>query len=101
MYDAIDDPYCYPGSSVLKNLPGLTSQEALDRFEAVASGRRFLEPMPTGRWGVSHYRAIHRHIFQDVYVWAGRFRSVLTPDREEPTTALACQARLEGVGDLF
>jgi cell filamentation protein len=25
---------------------------------------------------VTHYRAIHRHLFQDVYRWAGRFRTV-------------------------
>jgi cell filamentation protein len=25
---------------------------------------------------VSHYQAIHRHLFQDVYSWAGRFRTV-------------------------
>lgn len=75
MYDAVTDPYCYPGSAVLENLPGLTSQGALARFEAVATGRRFVEPMPSGRWSVRHYRAVHRHIFQDVYAWAGRTRT--------------------------
>lgn len=29
-----------------------------------------------GGLGVRHYCAIHRHIFQDVYTWAGRFRTV-------------------------
>src|ERR1700712_149025 len=76
MYDAVADPYCYDGTVVLRNVPGLRSQEALDRFEAVATGRRFLEPMPGGRWTVRHYLAVHRHIFQDVYRWAGRLRSV-------------------------
>ncbi len=32
--------------------------------------------MPEGRWSVRHYRAIHHHIFQDVYPWAGRLRTV-------------------------
>ena len=76
MYATIADPYCYAGSTVLRNIPGLRSQSALDRFEAVATARRFLEPMPAGRWSVRHYRAIHRHIFQDVYPWAGRLRRV-------------------------
>lgn len=76
MYDAHADPYCYPDGALLKNLPGLTSQSALERFEAMATGRRFLEPMPSGRWGALHYRAIHRHIFQDVYAWAGKDRTV-------------------------
>lgn len=76
MYEAVADPYCYAGSAVLRNIPGLTTQKALDRFEAVATGRRFLEPMPLGRWGIRHYCAVHRHIFQDVYAWAGRPRTV-------------------------
>lgn len=76
MYAAVADPYCVPGSTVLRNVPGLTSQADLDRFEAIATGRRFLEPMPTGRWSVRHYLAVHRHIFQDVYPWAGHPRTI-------------------------
>jgi len=34
------------------------------------------EPLPTGRFSPTHYRAIHRHLFQDVYRWAGRYRTV-------------------------
>jgi hypothetical protein len=59
MYDAIADPYCYPGTTVLKNIPDLRSQEDLDRFETAATGRRLLEPLPSGRLSVRHYRAIH------------------------------------------
>ena len=29
-----------------------------------------------GRFDVAHLKAIHRHIFQDVYLWAGEFRTV-------------------------
>jgi cell filamentation protein len=34
--------------------------------------------LPRGNLSVSHYRSIHRHLFQDVYRWAGRFRTVRT-----------------------
>jgi cell filamentation protein len=34
------------------------------------------EALPPGLLSVSHYRAIHHHLFQDVYDWAGRFRTV-------------------------
>jgi cell filamentation protein, protein adenylyltransferase len=34
MYRAIDDPYCYPGTTVLKNKLGLAKQADLDEFEA-------------------------------------------------------------------
>src|SRR5262249_33583628 len=39
---------------------------------------RAAEPLPRGRFGPGHYCAIHHHIFQDVYRWAGRYRTVRT-----------------------
>jgi cell filamentation protein len=75
-YDATADPYCYPGSTVLINIPGIQEAEALADFEAVATTQRADEPLPRGRLSVTHYRGIHDHLFQDVYRWAGRFRMV-------------------------
>ena len=31
MYDAVEDPYCCPGTAVLRNLSGLRGQRALAR----------------------------------------------------------------------
>jgi len=76
MYDAVSDPYCYPGTTILKNLPDIRQQSALDDFEAISSTQRADEPLPFGRLSVHHYRAIHHHLFQDVYPWAGRYRTV-------------------------
>ncbi len=76
MYDATDDPYCYPGTSVLKNLPDLRMQSELDKYEAIAVAKRAQEPFPIGKLNYSHYRAIHHHLFRDVYSWAGRLRRV-------------------------
>ena len=76
MYDAFDDPYCYKGSSVLKNRLGLRTQVELDKFEKFQVAQRSDEPLPVGRLSYSHYRSIHRHLFQDVYTWAGRIRKV-------------------------
>jgi cell filamentation protein, protein adenylyltransferase len=76
MYDAAPDPYCYPGTTVLKNLADLRDQVALDKFESTMTAQRADEPLPRGRLGVAHYRAIHRHLFKDVYAWAGQFRQV-------------------------
>lgn len=42
----------------------------------MATAQRAEEPLPVGRLAVRHYRAIHHHLFQDVYRWAGRFRTV-------------------------
>lgn len=76
MYDAVADPYCYPGTTVLINRANLRTQKSLDRYEAVMTTQRADEPLPAGRSSVSHYQAIHRHLFQDVFPWAGRFRTV-------------------------
>lgn len=76
MYAAEPDPYCYPDSDVLINLPGLRSAERLEAFELVATTQRADEPLPSGHLGVRHYCRIHQHLFQDVYAWAGRFRTV-------------------------
>lgn len=76
MYDVIDDPYSYKGTSVLKNRLGIRNQDDLDEFEAEATAQRFSEPLPIGRCSVAHYCAIHRHIFGDVYRWAGQYRTV-------------------------
>ncbi|MFA6139994.1 MAG: Fic family protein [Hyphomicrobium sp.] len=76
MYEAEVDPYCYRGSSVLKNLADIRDDEALAAFESAMVHERNLQSLPRGKLSVSHYKAIHRHLFQDVYSWAGRFRTV-------------------------
>jgi cell filamentation protein len=76
MYRADPDPYCYPGTTVLINRLGLRDQAELDAFEAEITSQRAAEPFPAGRLSYHHYRAIHRHLFQDVYAWAGRIRTV-------------------------
>jgi len=76
VYQAIKDPYCYKGTTVLRNRLGIRELEALEAFEAEATAQRFAEPLPLGRFGVAHYRAVHKHIFGDVFPWAGRFRTV-------------------------
>ena len=76
MYEAETDPYCYPNSDVLKNKPGLTDQAALEEYETAMTFARSLEPLPAGRFSVTHYCTVHRHLFQDVYTWAGKFRRI-------------------------
>ena len=73
------DPYLRPGTSVLRNIPGLLDHNALNEFEASATHARNLElrEYPTkGTFNNAHLQAIHRTLFQDVYDWAGQFRTV-------------------------
>lgn len=76
MYSVVEDPYCYPGSKILKNKKKLQDPVQLERFEIAVTTQRSDEPLPNGRLTVTHYRAIHHHLFQDIYDWAGRYRTV-------------------------
>lgn len=74
-----DDPYVYPGTDVLRNLPDIRHVGQLREFESLATFKRILEleykPL-SGAFDVEHLQNVHRHIFQDVYSWAGEFRTV-------------------------
>ena len=71
-----DDPYVYPGTTTLRNRLGLTDPNDLDRVERLYAADRATQPIPRGRLDLRHLRAIHRHLFQDVYDWAGELRTV-------------------------
>lgn len=75
-YEAFADPYIYTGTAVLKNRIGTRDSAVLESFEVEMSSLRAEEPLPVGRLGQAHYRKVHRHLFQDVYRWAGRYRTV-------------------------
>ena len=67
-----DDPYVYPGSLVLKNNLGIREAAQLEVAERVVTRARMRQPMTrTPAVSPEGYQAIHRHIFQDVYAWAG------------------------------
>jgi hypothetical protein len=50
MYESIEDPYCYPGTTVLKNLANIRDPSDLERFEAISSNN---ERMKLYREGIS------------------------------------------------
>jgi len=77
-YDAFEDPYAYPGTTVLKNLLNIRDKGDLEAFEVEISTLRSEEPLPEGSFDPAHYCSVHRHLFQDVYEWAGRYRTVRT-----------------------
>ena len=77
-YDAFDDPYCYKGTTTLKNKLGLRDPALLESFELEMTTLRASETLPDGEYDPRHYRRIHHHLFQDVYRWAGKYRTVRT-----------------------
>jgi cell filamentation protein len=77
-YDAFDDPYAYPGEAVLRNRLDIRDAAILEAFEVEISTLRADEPLPAGAFDPTHYCSIHHHLFQDVYEWAGQYRTVRT-----------------------
>ena len=75
-YTADTDPLCYPGTIVLRNLLDLQDQNELDEAETALFLLRTREALPAGKLDATHYQALHRQLFQDVYVWAGQFRTI-------------------------
>jgi cell filamentation protein len=72
----MDDVYVYPGTNILKNKLGLTDAASLDMAERRLTRIRAVEGLPTGAFDLDHLQAIHRHLFQDLYDWAGEIRKV-------------------------
>lgn len=72
-----DSHYCYPPDfRVLRNKLNLKSAKELDYFEREFVTARAMQDLPQGDFDLAHLRAIHRHLFQDVYDWAGEIRVV-------------------------
>jgi cell filamentation protein len=75
----VDDPYCYPGTSCLRNKLRIRDTEVLRQFEArIVSVREVeiaRETLP-GEYDLDHLRRFHKYLFRDVYAWAGDTRTV-------------------------
>lgn len=69
--------YRYPGSSVLRNKFDIRDGATLARQERLHVAQRIREGLPGGNFDLKHLCAIHRHLFQDVYEWAGKPRQTI------------------------
>lgn len=70
--------YTYPNSDVLINKRGYQTLEELSKFERAETAYRAfeLELIPLkGKFDYEHLKAVHKHLFQNVYEWAGKPRT--------------------------
>lgn len=78
-YSNAQDPYLDPQHQVLMNRLGITDPRELEQTETVLVSVRMYEltltPIP-GQFNLEHLQRIHRHLFGDIYNWAGQLRSV-------------------------
>lgn len=77
--DEQDAKYCYPGTNVLKNKLDIRDLDRLHEAERDFSSVRQAELSNmgvTGDFSFKHLCSIHKQLFQDVYSWAGKTRTV-------------------------
>ena len=70
---------CYEGTTCLINKFGIKDEKKLSQMETLITTAKCkeLEVNPIdGNFGFEHYKAIHKFIFEDLYDWAGKIRTV-------------------------
>jgi cell filamentation protein len=73
------DPYLYPGTDILRNIPDIRDPMQLAAFEANATASRLIQlgaSSMNGGFDIPHLKSIHNFIFQDLFSWAGNFRTL-------------------------
>ena len=77
--DKGDTEYCYPGTNILKNKLNIQNLERLHEAERDYSSIRQVELYKqgiSGDFSLKHLCSIHKQLFQDIYPWAGKIRTV-------------------------
>ncbi len=83
------DPLLQPDSGVLRNLHDVNQQDLLDQIEADLTATRTYQLhciLISRTFDLEHLKAVHHHLFQDTYAWAGQIRTV---DISKGTTRFA------------
>lgn len=76
--DSIPDN-CYEGTSCLINKLNIRDEEKLNFVESQITIHKTAElanAQDFGSFDFSHYRAIHKYLFNELYEWAGEIRTV-------------------------
>ena len=70
----------YPDTETYVNKLGVRDREHLEAIERALTSRRALQGFPPQAHCRSYagFKAIHRHLFQDLYAWAGKERQYTT-----------------------
>lgn len=78
LYEARNSIYCYPGTEVLKNKLNIHKREDLLFYETKITAAKLLSLRRkgvTGDFSVKHFKQIHYTLFEDIYPFAGEFRT--------------------------
>ncbi len=70
------DPYVYQGTDVLINRQDIRNKRVLSELEREVTSLKMVYPPPNFEISEDGYCALHRFIFEDLYDWAGDYRTV-------------------------
>lgn len=92
-YGTGQDPYCYPGTAVLRNRLDLTDDAILSEAERALSevAAESIEFVPPP-YDLSYLKSLHHRLFTDLYEWAGELRTV---DISKDETHFCTTSRIE------
>ena len=95
-YGVSQDRYCYQGTDVLINRLNIQEADALDEAEARFTSERYRNYqsvcISVSDFSFDHLKFLHKHLFQDLYDWAGEVRDV---DISKGNTRFCTAGRIE------
>ena len=78
LYEVRNSAYCYKGTNVLINLLNIRDNKTLQRAESRIVATKLFELRKNemiGNFDVEHFIKIHKFLFEDIYPFAGKFRT--------------------------
>ena len=78
LYESRNSIYCYKNTNVLINKLNIREQEKLNKKDSNISAVKIFELRQNkliGKFDIKHFIGIHKHIFEDLYEFAGLFRT--------------------------
>ena len=78
LYSSIKSIYCYENTNVLKNKFNLKDNKLLEEIErkiCLAKLYDLRQNNKIGNFDIEHFKNIHKYLFEDIYPFAGQFRT--------------------------
>lgn len=78
MYESKNSIYCYKGTNILINKLNIKDPVLLKNYETSVVGLKLMALSKkgiTGNFDISHFVNIHKFLFEDIYPFAGLFRT--------------------------
>ena len=78
LYESRNSIYCYKDTNILVNKLNIKNGEKLNKKDSDISAVKIFELRQNkikGNFDVKHFTSIHKHIFEDLYSFAGLFRT--------------------------